>query len=266
MGVFKKKNKVKVKKERNVMRIIYVITFIGIIVFAAVYSLFQSIYVYKDLQNQLNEFIELVSIEVDENDFIKNNSIRDEDYVSLKVKSQDCGFMVYTDDVFDKTKLDAGNIDLSADMSLMDYELGALINLYENNETNGWIKYLEISITCKANSNYDIYSVIRLDLPTILSKLGAENTTIKYMYLISESEVNPSGEVVSSSALKINNLTGENLQLVTDVIESAVIDDINGTTADNFSAVNIIDFIKMVNLKTGTSYAFSDREVEFVRS
>ena len=171
--LFKNKNKkvVNVDKRKGCLRrLIIGVVIIVVLGIISVIAAMKTLTVFGVGLNTFNDYVSWLNEPVDENSIAKN-PIREGDFTTFKAKAEASGFTAF--DINGNVNLNIPTIALNSNLTIADYELGAMINNLSQKE-NGekFFSLLELSITEISDNLYTLTTVIKFDLTDIKNALG----------------------------------------------------------------------------------------------
>lgn len=157
-----------------------------------------------------NEYIGWLNEEVDETE-ITTNPIKSVDISTFKQKADESGLKIY--DLSGNINFNLNHIDLSATLSLHDYEVGAMINESAKAEDSSQTySLLELSITENTDGRFTLTTVVKFDLSSIKKELGSYAKNIpSTIYITSVGQISKVGSRVQTSGneIFINQLSND---------------------------------------------------------
>lgn len=163
----------------------------------------------KEFQSYMN----LLNKEVSES-VLAPDPITNQDYISFKEKAGVAGFEIF--DEHQNVNLNQVTIPISSNLTLTNYEVGAMLNNgFANSSDYSIFKILQISISQEAF--FKIKTVLKVDLSKIKEAIGTTSKDLpSQIYLTCDSVATASTEgnqsvrlILTDTTLKINQLTDE---------------------------------------------------------
>lgn len=215
---FKKKNKTdteielqKANKKKGCLKSFIIgvvaLVFIGIVV---VFSVRDSLKLFGVNLKTFNEYVSWLNEEVDESK-LTTNPISGNSYLTFKEKAEASGLEIFDNN--GNVSLNYPSINISANLTVYDYELGAMINNASTQEDGGQVfSLLELSITQVSENVFSLKTVVRFDLTEIKKEVGSyANKLPNKIYITSVGECFTVGSRVQArnNSILINQLSEE---------------------------------------------------------
>lgn len=168
---YKKKKKDKSQKRKgclkNLIMFVVIVVLVGILL---VVNVRDNLDIFGVNLATFNEYVEWLNEDVDENTIAKN-PIRETDYAAFKQKAEASGLTVF--DLNGNVNLNIPNIAIYDNLTLYDYELGAMLNNASKQEDGRQLfTFLELSIAQTSDTLFTLTSVIKFDLKEIKEAIG----------------------------------------------------------------------------------------------
>ena len=156
--LFKNKNKkvVDVDKRKGCLRrLIIAVVIIVVLGIISVIAAMKTLTVFGVGLNTFNDYVSWLNEPVDENSIAKN-PIREGDFTTFKAKAEASGFTAF--DINGNVNLNIPTIALNSNLTIADYELGAMIN---NLSQMKRIKLDDIEMTNRATKGNRVFKLIK---------------------------------------------------------------------------------------------------------
>lgn len=166
--------------------------------------------IYGTSLSTFNEYVEWLNEDVNESALTKN-AIMGNDYTAFKEKAMASGFSAF--DLNGNVNLNIPNIALTQNLTLQDYELGAMINnATQQNDGQEFIKLLELSITEISDNLYNLTTVMKFDLSEIKNAIGSQAKNVpSSIYFTCSGMAYTTGSRIQTrdNTIKINQLSND---------------------------------------------------------
>lgn len=265
-----KKNK---QKRFNTQKFLNILLYVGLFVGVVVISITSFSELISPTKKYIETFLNAISINVNESNLFSNTNriISDGDYASFinKAGSDGANLGIFFEGNFSYEKYSNNIVSLDNNLTLTDKELGAFYNKVSSfAEGEDLVQLLELTITPKLE-NFEIYSVLKISIKDILQQLN-KSSEVSYIYLCTTSTVSISNGNVNiiDSAVKINELVGEDLEHSIEVLNLIFKNNETGINVYNLATKYIFNFISDICTKTDTfvSINISDSEGKLIFS
>lgn len=185
-----------------------------------------------------NEYVALLNEEVDESE-LTTNPIKTNDLQTFKQKALESGLTIF--DSNGNININSPTIGITENISLFDYEIGAMIN-NASVQTDGGeqiFNMLELTITEVSNNVFTLKSVVKLNLKEIKKAVGSYAKKLPdAIYLTSVGSVYVVGSRVQTkdNAIHINQLKKEQNDKIVELLKK-----ITGAMNEEDEMVSIMD-------------------------
>lgn len=208
---YKRKKKDKSEKRKgclkNLIMFVVIVVLVGIIM---VVNLRDNINIFGVNLKSFNEYAEWLNEGVNENTIAKN-PIGETDYATFKQKAEASGLNVF--DLSGNVNLNIPNITITNNLTLFDYELGAMLNNASKQEDGGQLfNFLEISIAQTSESLFTLTSVVKFDLTDIKEAIGKNANSVPnsiYVTCVGTAYVVGSRVQTRDNSIYINQLSSD---------------------------------------------------------
>ncbi len=267
---FKKKEKVKDpnKKKGCLRNLIIGIVLLVIFGVATVFAVKDTLKIYGVSLGMFNEYVGWLNEEVDETK-LTTNAIRENDLVTFNQKANESGLDIYDNN--GKINFNIPALSLDSTITLYDYEVGAMINsAMENSTTDTTVfRLLELTITPLDDDNYQLKTVVKLDITDIKKSIGKNaNKLPNNIYLTSVGNINAVGSRVqtNNNTVRINQLSDDKnekiLSLIKNVSESNPDEEISDIAdVNNYIVTEVLTSLAQ---KTGSKPKLASHTISFI--
>lgn len=256
--MFKKKIKKDKSEKRkgclqNLIVFVVITVLLGILL---VVNLRDNINIFGVNLSTFNEYAAWLNEDVNEQQLTKN-PIRETDYATFKTKANEAGLSVF--DLNGNVNFNIPSIAIYNNLTLFDYELGAMINNATKQENNGQlINFLEISIAKIDNAMFTLTSVVKFDLKEIKAAIGKNANKVPdsiYVTCVGNAYVVGSRVQTRDNEIFINQLSKDKNDKLVQFIKDIAEETENNQVLEIFNINNYIvtEILTDVAQKTNTN-------------
>ena len=256
--MFKKKIKKDKSEKRkgclqNLIVFVVITVLLGILL---VVNLRDNINIFGVNLSTFNEYAAWLNEDVNEQQLTKN-PIRETDYATFKTKANEAGLSVF--DLNGNVNFNIPSIAIYNNLTLFDYELGAMSNNSTKQENNGQlINFLEISIAKIDNAMFTLTSVVKFDLKEIKAAIGKNANKVPdsiYVTCVGNAYVVGSRVQTRDNEIFINQLSKDKNEKLVQFIKDIAEETENNQVLEIFNINNYIvtEILTDVAQKTNTN-------------
>ncbi len=253
----KKEKKDKSERKRGCLKSlvmgVVIIVLLGIVL---VVNLQDNIRIFGVNMATFNEYTEWLNEAVNENTITKN-PIRESDYLTFKQKAEASRLGVF--DLNGNVNLNIPTISIYDNLTLYDYELGAMLNNAMQQEENGQLfNFLEISIAKTDAAMFKLTSVVKFDLTAVKNAIGKNANKVPnsiYVTCVGNAYVVGSRVQTRDNEIFINQLSKDKNDKLVQFIKDIAEETKNEQILEIFNINNYIvtEILTDLNQRTNTN-------------